>query len=174
MIVPFFFSDSHLSLARVAGSSGEETYDPKIPASQQIVTYQTKDGTIKKVTKAELQEQMETREKLMNELNETWEDKLHRTQEVQKERERALEELGITVEKNLVGVHTPKKVSFFVEFPSRSFDYGHKMPHLVNLVCPFFLFTLRFDGWDVYRMKVCVFWFPLPFCLHYQTRSAHE
>lgn len=48
----------------------------------------------------------------MNELNETWEDKLHRTQEVQKERERALEELGITVEKNLVGVHTPKKVNW--------------------------------------------------------------
>jgi len=89
---------------------------------------------------------METREKLMNELNETWEDKLHRTQEVQKERERALEELGITVEKNLVGVHTPKKVSFFVEFTNRSFDDGHKMPHLVNLVCPFFLFTLLFDG----------------------------
>lgn len=53
---------------------------------------------------------METREKLMNELNETWEQKLVRTQEVQKEREKALEELGITVEKNLVGVHTPKKV----------------------------------------------------------------
>lgn len=102
--------------ARVAGTSGEETFDPKIPASKQIVTYQTSDGTIKKVTKAELQEQMETREKLMNELNETWEQKLVRTQEVQKEREKALEELGITVEKNLVGVHTPKR-----------------MPHLVNL-----------------------------------------
>lgn len=55
---------------------------------------------------------METREKLMNELNETWEQKLERTQEVQKEREKALEELGITVEKNLVGVHTPKRVRF--------------------------------------------------------------
>jgi len=68
---------------------------------------------------------METREKLMNELNETWEDKLHRTQEVQKERERALEELGITVEKNLVGVHTPKKVNWiflnlFLFYQSRS------------------------------------------------------
>ena len=46
----------------------------------------------------------------MQSLNETWEEKLQRTQEVQKEREKALEELGITVEKNLVGVHTPKKV----------------------------------------------------------------
>jgi kinesin family member 1 len=53
---------------------------------------------------------METSEKLMQSLNETWEEKMLRTQEVQKEREKALEELGITVEKNLVGVHTPKKV----------------------------------------------------------------
>jgi kinesin family member 1 len=76
----------------------------------QKVTYQTKDGKIKTVTKAELQDQMETHEKLINSLNETWEEKMIRTQEVQKEREKALEELGITVEKNLVGVHTPKKV----------------------------------------------------------------
>ncbi|QRV87289.1 kinesin motor domain protein [Ceratobasidium sp. AG-Ba] len=106
--------------ARVAGGGGlaaEETYDPKIPASQQKVSYMAKDGTVKTVTKAELQEQLETSEKLMQSLNETWEEKLAKTQSVQKEREAALEELGITVEKNHVGVHTPKK-----------------MPHLVNLV----------------------------------------
>lgn len=80
----------------------------------------------------------------MNELNETWEDKLHRTQEVQKERERALEELGITVEKNLVGVHTPKKVSFFIVFQSQSYDHGRKMPHLVNLVCGCFSYVFFF------------------------------
>lgn len=74
------------------------------------MTYKAKDGTIKTVTKAELQDQMETSEKLMQSLNETWEEKMIRTQEVQKEREQALEELGITVEKDLVGVHTPKKV----------------------------------------------------------------
>ncbi|KAF9480826.1 kinesin-like protein [Pholiota conissans] len=102
--------------ARVSGASAEETFDPSVPPEKQKVTYQTKDGRIKTVTKAELQEQMEASEKLMESLNETWEEKLQRTQEVQKEREKALEELGITVEKNLVGVHTPKK-----------------MPHLVNL-----------------------------------------
>ncbi|KAK0447936.1 kinesin-like protein [Armillaria borealis] len=97
--------------ARVMGASGEDTFDPKVPPEKQKVTYQTKDGRIKTVTKAELQEQMETSEKLMQSLNETWEEKMQRTQEVQKEREKALEELGITVEKNLVGVHTPKKAS---------------------------------------------------------------
>ncbi|KAF8659518.1 hypothetical protein AX16_001817 [Volvariella volvacea WC 439] len=101
------------------GAEGESTFDPSVPPEKQIVTYQTKDGRIKKVTKAELQEQMEASEKLMQSLKETWEEKMARTQEVQKEREKALEELGITVEKNLVGVHTPKK-----------------MPHLVNLVYP--------------------------------------
>lgn len=97
-------------IARVSGSSFEAVYDPKIPAAQQKVTYQTKDGTLKTVTKAELQEQLEASEKLMQGLNETWEDKLQRTQDVQREREKALEELGISVEKNNVGVHTPKRV----------------------------------------------------------------
>lgn len=64
---------------------------------------------------------------------------MHRTQEVQKEREKALEELGITVEKNNVGVHTPKKVGIINSFTvatithSLSFSFS-KMPHLVNLV----------------------------------------
>jgi len=109
----------HCDIARVAGATTESTYDPTVPPEKQKVTYQTKDGRIKTVTKAELQEQMEASEKLMESLNETWEQKLQRTQEVQKEREKALEELGITVEKNLVGVHTPKKAShrcFFLDF----------------------------------------------------------
>lgn len=110
-----------MSIARVAGggvgAASEATYDPTIPASQQKVSYMAKDGTVKTVSKAELQEQLETSEKLMQSLNETWEEKLAKTQAVQKERETALEELGITVEKNHVGVHTPKR-----------------MPHLVNLV----------------------------------------
>ncbi len=102
--------------ARVSGSSSEETYDPKVPPEKQKVTYQTKDGKLKTVTKAELQEQLEQSEKIMQSLHETWEEKLQRTQEVQKEREKALEELGITVEKNLVGVHTPKKVRYTLFF----------------------------------------------------------
>ena len=110
-------SEKFLPTARVAGSSVEEYYDPKVPPEKQKVTYQTKDGKLKTVTKAELQEQLETSEKLMQSLNETWEEKMQRTQEIQREREQALEELGITVDKNNVGVHTPKR-----------------MPHLVNLV----------------------------------------
>jgi len=104
--------DSYHCPARVSGTNNEDVYDPMIPPEKQKVTYRTKEGKIKTVTKAELQEQLETSEKLMQSVNETWEEKLQRTQEVQKEREKALEELGITVEKNHVGVHTPKKVCF--------------------------------------------------------------
>ncbi|KAG8831635.1 kinesin-like protein Klp8 [Serendipita sp. 399] len=108
--------------ARVAdsgmtGLGGEETFDPTVPPEKQVVRYKAKDGTVKTVTKAELQEQLESSEKLMQSLNETWEEKLLKTQEVHKEREKALEELGITVEKNMIGVHAPKR-----------------MPHLVNLL----------------------------------------
>ncbi|SCV70600.1 BQ2448_3362 [Microbotryum intermedium] len=101
---------------RMTGASNEATYDPDIPAEQQIVSYRTQAGEIKTITKAELQDQLEQSERLMASVTETWEEKLVRTQEVQKEREQALEALGITIEKNQVGVHTPKK-----------------MPHLVNL-----------------------------------------
>jgi kinesin family member 1 len=124
--------------ARVAGSGGgtnqESTYDPSIPPERQLVTYQTKEGKIKRVTKAELQEQLQTSEKLMRDLNETWEEKLARTQEVQREREQALEELGITVEKNLIGVHTPKKVSVQSKSLVSDLIVKKKVPHLVNLV----------------------------------------
>jgi kinesin family protein 1 len=116
--------ESFVYTARVSGSNSEDVYDPKVPPEKQKVTYKTKDGRIKTVTKAELQEQMEASEKLMQSLNETWEEKMQRTQEVQKEREKALEELGITVEKNLVGVHTPKKVRRLNFFAFRWFNAG--------------------------------------------------
>ncbi|SPB45360.1 unnamed protein product [Aspergillus niger] len=55
-------------------------------------------------------------EKLYKDLNQTWEEKLAKTEEIHKERESALEELGISIEKGFIGLSTPKK-----------------MPHLVNL-----------------------------------------
>jgi kinesin family protein 1 len=52
----------------------------------------------------------------MSELNQTWEEKVKETQRIQQEREKMLEDLGITIEKNSVGLYSPRKV-----------------PHLVNL-----------------------------------------
>lgn len=93
----------------------------------------------------------------MNELNETWEDKLHRTQEVQKERERALEELGITVEKNLVGVHTPKKVNWiYFILPKSVVDHGCRCPILsIWYVVPSGAVLLTGDGMTI-RTRVRV------------------
>ncbi|KAG0242182.1 kinesin-like protein Klp8 [Mortierella sp. GBA43] len=81
-----------------------------------LVTIVDLHGNSRTLTREQLQDEVQASEKIMAELNETWEEKLRRTQEIQQERERTLEELGISVEKGHIGVHTPKK-----------------MPHLVNL-----------------------------------------
>ncbi|KAF4470666.1 kinesin family member 1 13 14 [Fusarium albosuccineum] len=101
-----------------AGASGpaDEVYAEGTPLEQQMVSITGSDGQLKKVSKAEIAEQLSQSEKLLTDLNQTWEEKLLKTEEIHKEREAALEELGISIEKGFVGLHTPKK-----------------MPHLVNL-----------------------------------------
>ncbi|EEQ85354.2 kinesin family member 1/13/14 [Blastomyces dermatitidis ER-3] len=98
------------------GGLAEEVYPPGTPLEQQMVSIAQADGTIKKVSKAEIVEQLNQSEKLYKDLNQTWEEKLQKTEEIHKEREAALEELGISIEKGFVGLSTPKKI-----------------PHLVNL-----------------------------------------
>ncbi|CAZ81831.1 unnamed protein product [Tuber melanosporum] len=71
------------------GSMPEENYAPDTPLEKQI---------------------------LLGDLNQTWEERLEKTQQIHKEREAALEELGISIEKGFIGLSTPKKI-----------------PHLVNL-----------------------------------------
>ncbi|KAH7086883.1 kinesin family protein-like protein [Paraphoma chrysanthemicola] len=100
----------------VGGGIPEEQYAPDTPLDKQIVSITQEDGTVKKVSKAEIVEQLNQSEKLYQDLNQTWEEKLAKTEEIHKEREAALEELGISIEKGFVGLSTPKN-----------------MPHLVNL-----------------------------------------
>ncbi|KAI9740393.1 MAG: kinesin-like protein Klp8 [Cirrosporium novae-zelandiae] len=99
-----------------SGVPAEEQYSPDTPLEQQIVSITQSDGTVKKVSKAEIAEQLDQSEKLYKDLNQTWEEKMQKTEEIHKEREAALEELGISIEKGFIGVSTPKR-----------------MPHLVNL-----------------------------------------
>ncbi|KPI45323.1 Kinesin-like protein KIF1C [Cyphellophora attinorum] len=104
-------------LAGGAGSGpGEASYPEGTPLDQQFVTITQADGSTKQVSKAEIMEQLGQSEKLYKDLNETWEEKLLKTEAIHKEREAALEELGISIEHGNVGMSTPKK-----------------MPHLVNL-----------------------------------------
>jgi kinesin family protein 1 len=99
-----------------SGGTAEEQYAPDTPLDKQIISITQEDGTVKKVSKAEIAEQLNQSEKLYKDLNQTWEEKLLKTEEIHKEREAALEELGISIEKGFVGLSTPKN-----------------MPHLVNL-----------------------------------------
>ncbi|KAI8973210.1 hypothetical protein BDF20DRAFT_914689 [Mycotypha africana] len=71
-------------------------------------------GKTRKMTKDEIIEQLQTSEKLLANLNESWEEKLKKTEEIHLEREKSLKELGITIEKNEMGVYTPKTIPFIV------------------------------------------------------------
>ncbi|KAI4209849.1 MAG: hypothetical protein LQ351_007267 [Letrouitia transgressa] len=99
-----------------SGGAPEEQYAPDTPLDKQFVSITQLDGTVKKVSKADIAEQLNQSEKLYEDLNQTWEEKLQKTEQIHKEREAALEELGISIEKGFIGLSTPKK-----------------MPHLVNL-----------------------------------------
>ncbi|KAK9448936.1 uncharacterized protein V1518DRAFT_416740 [Limtongia smithiae] len=77
-------------------------------------SYTTPDGITKFVSRTEIADQLRASEKLLNETNQTWEERLLATQEIQKQREAALEEMGISVEKGFVGVHAPKNVPYLV------------------------------------------------------------
>jgi len=107
---------SKLGSGATSGGIAEEQYAPDTPLDKQIVSITQADGTIKRVSKADIAEQLNQSEKLYEDLNQTWEEKLEKTEQIHKEREAALEELGISIEKGFVGVSTPKR-----------------MPHLVNL-----------------------------------------
>ncbi|KAF8540911.1 kinesin family protein [Trichophaea hybrida] len=102
--------------SKLSGGGAEEIYAPDTPPELQIVTITTATGEIKKVSKAEIAEQLHQSEKILTDLNQTWEQRLEKTQQIHKERETALEELGISIEKGFIGLSTPKKI-----------------PHLVNL-----------------------------------------
>ncbi|KAF7723149.1 kinesin-like protein Klp8 [Apophysomyces ossiformis] len=95
-----------------------EHLDKPLPATAtpQTIVFTDANGNARHLTKDEMVEQLKTSEKLLTDINQTWEEKLHKTEAIHADREKALEELGIMVSKNNVGVYTPKHV-----------------PHLVNL-----------------------------------------
>ncbi|CAO3589237.1 unnamed protein product [Absidia cylindrospora] len=110
-------------LANNGPGGGPANGGPAMAASRSVLTdgkqefeFVDTSGVKRKMTKLEIVDQLQSSEKLLANLNETWEEKLKRTESIQIQRERALEELGIAVHKNNVGVYAPKK-----------------MPHLVNL-----------------------------------------
>lgn len=108
------------TMASPGGTAGAQAmFDQSLPPEKQMIAIPQSDGTTKQVSRAEVTERLSQNEKLLAELNQTWEEKLQKTVEIQKEREASLEEFGITMEKStggLMSVSTPKNT-----------------PHLVNL-----------------------------------------
>ncbi|KAJ5404360.1 hypothetical protein N7509_004231 [Penicillium cosmopolitanum] len=86
------------------GAIAAESYPPDTPLEQQMVSIHQTDGSVTKVSKAEIVEQLNQSEKLYKDLNQTWEEKLQKTEEIHKEREAALEELGINITKGFIGL----------------------------------------------------------------------
>ncbi|KAK9466910.1 hypothetical protein V1512DRAFT_207490 [Lipomyces arxii] len=92
----------------------ESNGDTESAPATDLVSFTAPDGTVRKVTRAEIAEQLQYSEKLLLEVNQTWEERLAMTREIQKQRESALEELGINIEKDFVGLHTPKTSPYLV------------------------------------------------------------
>ncbi|KAI8373349.1 hypothetical protein BD560DRAFT_394703 [Blakeslea trispora] len=82
--------------------------------ANQLLEFEDSKGTKKKMTKQEIVDQLQSSEKLLANLNETWEEKLKRTEEIHQEREKTLRDLGITTDKKNMGIYMPKKTPFIV------------------------------------------------------------
>lgn len=103
-----------LTLTKATQDGDTNSIRPVLPSKSILITDAF--GNATELTKREVVEQLKSSQKLLGDIDQSWEDRLQTTVQIQKERERALVDLGITVAKNNMGVYTPKNT-----------------PHLVNL-----------------------------------------
>jgi kinesin family protein 1 len=88
---------------------------PSAPASSKsTVVFTDALGNTTQLTKEEMVDQLQMTEKLLGDLNQTWEEKLNNTEKIHVEREKSLKNLGITIEKNAVGLYTPKEIPYLI------------------------------------------------------------
>ncbi|KAI8377808.1 uncharacterized protein BYT42DRAFT_571769 [Radiomyces spectabilis] len=109
----YLYAPEEAQKLAITVNSSVSTNKPTMTSSTPLIQHKP---SISHDTREEMVDQFHASEKLLKELNQTWEEKLHRTQEIHNEREKSLEELGIMVEKDNMGVYMPKNV-----------------PHLLNL-----------------------------------------
>ncbi|KAG9281568.1 kinesin-like protein KIF1C, partial [Astyanax mexicanus] len=102
----------------LAGGSGMSQQPPLIPLLGAKDTNDAPMEDMSPISKEEAVERLKETEKIIAEMNETWEDKLRKTEAVRQERESLLAEMGVSIREDggTVGVFSPKKT-----------------PHLVNL-----------------------------------------
>lgn len=82
--------------------------------SKSTVVFTDASGNTTQLTKEEMVDQLQMTEKLLGDLNQTWEEKLKNTEKIHVERENSLKELGITIAKNEVGLYTPKEIPYLI------------------------------------------------------------
>ncbi|OBZ85442.1 hypothetical protein A0J61_06508 [Choanephora cucurbitarum] len=97
-----------------AGSNTPVPTRSIIRNANQVLEFEDSKGTKKKMTKQEIVDQLQSSEKLLANLNETWEEKLKRTEKIHQEREKSLRDLGIAMDKKTMGIYMPKKIPFIV------------------------------------------------------------
>ncbi|RCH88049.1 kinesin-like protein Klp8 [Rhizopus azygosporus] len=97
-----------------AKSSTPPTAAAHPTGSKSTVVFTDASGHTTQLTKEEMVEQLQTTEKLLGDLNQTWEEKIKNTEKIHQERESALKSLGITIEKNQVGLYTPKETPYLI------------------------------------------------------------
>ncbi|XP_049818216.1 kinesin-like protein unc-104 isoform X2 [Aethina tumida] len=106
------------------GPDGKIVYEKREPArvEENMVVRNNKENARSRTTSTTIAEeavdQLQASEKLIAELNETWEEKLKKTEEIRVQREAVFAEMGVAVKEDgiTVGVFSPKRT-----------------PHLVNL-----------------------------------------
>ncbi|KAG0760131.1 hypothetical protein G6F57_008676 [Rhizopus arrhizus] len=99
------------STAAASNSTAVATPSANLKSS---VVFTDASGKTTQLTKEEMVEQLQTTEKLLGELNETWEEKLQNAEKIHQVREESLKSLGITIEKNQVGLYTPKEIPYLI------------------------------------------------------------
>lgn len=102
--------------AKAAAASGRTPLPTRsaITNAAQVLVIEDAQGNKKKMTKQEVVDQLTSSEKLLANLKETWEEKLKRTKEIHLDREKALQDLGITIDKSNMGIYMPKEIPSIV------------------------------------------------------------
>ncbi|KAI8090253.1 uncharacterized protein B0P05DRAFT_464203 [Gilbertella persicaria] len=96
------------------GSNTPTPTKSTISNANQVLVFADSKGNKKKMTKQEVVDQLQSSEKLLANLRETWEEKLKRTEEIHLEREKTLKDLGIAMDKKTMGIYMPKTIPFIV------------------------------------------------------------
>uniref|UniRef100_A0A671RJ93 Kinesin-like protein n=1 Tax=Sinocyclocheilus anshuiensis TaxID=1608454 RepID=A0A671RJ93_9TELE len=105
-------------LSNLITASGKYTHTHANPPNINSQVGVTPTSPTAHISKEEAAERLKETEKIIAELNETWEEKLRKTDSIRQEREALLAEMGVSVKEDggTVGVFSPKRT-----------------PHLVNL-----------------------------------------